>query len=92
MHSRLLPAFLSFATCALLLSGCTQPQQHDHQAGAHGAMHHGHRMDMKAMCQRYDKMTAEERKAYREAHHGSLSPQQHAQHEQHMRDRCAGMN
>lgn len=92
MPSRSLPAFTIFAACALLLSGCAQPDRHDAHAGPGSRMHHGHGMSMKTMCDRYSQMSPEERKAYRQAHHGQLSPQQHAQHEQHMQDRCAKVN
>lgn len=92
MPSRALPAFLAVAACAMLLSGCAQSHRYDHHAGARGAMPDGHNMDMKTMCDRYSKMTPEQRNAYREAHHGPLSPQQQAQHEQHMQDRCARIN
>lgn len=55
---------------------------------AKSAMTHGSKMDRVAMCERYSKMSTEERKAHIEAHHGKVSPEMLQQHESMVREKC----
>jgi hypothetical protein len=73
-------AALIISSASLLLSACGHSQAHhgtppnDAAPAAKGAMSQGSKMDRATMCSIYAKMTPEERRAMKEAHHGEMMP------------------
>jgi outer membrane biogenesis lipoprotein LolB len=84
---------LVLSVASLLLSACAQQKHHDTAPNdaapaASSAMSQGSKMDHATMCGIYTKMTAEEKRAMMEAHHGKTSPEMLQRHDEMMRKQC----